>query len=256
LFEGCGNPEVALHCHMMLRNCCKHAELVKIMLEYGFATRDDGLVKLARHATFDISSDAFSSLRELLLTHKAEGAQYLDSHFREFFTLYNELLQVQDYVTKRQALRLLGEILLDRKFMRVMLAYVGDEQFLQIHMNLLRENQSLSTGSKAIQADAFHIFKIFAANPNKPPRVHQILLKNRDRLIKLLDSLAPIDTSPKSSKEADDSFAQDRRAVLQALRGLESLPTNTVPEKAGYKSNGPEQSSTLPPSLPPAALQD
>jgi calcium binding protein 39 len=211
LLEGCGNPEVALHSHMMLRNCCKHAELLKIMLEHGFATREDtGLLKLARHSMFDISSDAFSSLRDLLLTHKAEAAQYLELHFREFFTPYNELLQVQDYVAKRQALRLLGEILLDRKFMKVMLDYVGDEQFLQIHMNLLRE-----TGSKAIQADAFHIFKIFAANPKKPARVHQILLKNRERLIKLLDSLG---------KEAGESFAQDRKAVVQALKALEALP--------------------------------
>jgi calcium binding protein 39 len=237
LLEGCGSPEVALHSHMMLRNCCVHVELVKIMLEHGFATREEiGLLRLARHSTFDISSDAFSSLRELLLTHKVEAAQYLETHFREFFTLYNELLQVQDYVTKRQALRLLGEILLDRKFMRVMLAYVGDEQFLQIHMNLLRE-----TGSKAIQADAFHIFKIFAANPNKPPRVHQILLKNRDRLIKLLDSLG---------KEADESFAQDRKAVVQALRALEALPT-AVAAKDGSPTAG--STSAPPPTLPDKA---
>jgi len=212
LLEGCGNAEVALHSNMMLRSCTRHAELVDCLLEAGFAT---GLLKLA-HQTFDISSDAFSSLRELLLTHKAAAAAYLEAHFNDFFLPYNDLLQVGDYVMKRQALRLLGEILLDRRFMRVMLSYVSDEQFLQIHMNLLRDKES-----KAIQADAFHVFKIFAANPNKPPRVHQILLKNRERLVKLLESMG---------KDTDESFVQDRRAVVQALGTLEALPVKEAPK--------------------------
>jgi len=215
ILDGCGNDQVALHCNMMLRSCTRHSELVVCLLEarphdLPFST---GLLKLTRSQTFDISSDAFSSLRELLLTHKATAAAHLEKNFREFFVPYNELLQAEDYVTKRQALRLLGEILLDRCFMRVMLSYVSDEQFLQIHMNLLRDD------SKAIQADAFHVFKIFAANPNKPLRVHQILLKNRERLVKLLDKLG---------KEGDESFAQDRKAVVQALRALEAQPANAA----------------------------
>jgi len=211
LLDGCENDQVALHCNNMLRSCTKHAELVACLLEarphdLPFAT---GLLKLTQHQTFDISSDAFSSLRELLLTHKATAASHLEANFKDFFDPFNELLQAEDYVTKRQALRLLGEILLDRCFMKVMLLYVSREEFLMIHMKLLRDE------SKAIQADAFHVFKIFAANPNKPRNVHQILLKNRDRLVKLIDSLG---------KEGDESFAQDRKAVVQALRALEPSP--------------------------------
>jgi calcium binding protein 39 len=225
LLAGCGNAEVALQSNMMLRSCTRHAELVVCLLEANFAT---GLLKLTQHQTFDISSDAFSSLRELLLTHKAAAAAHLEGNFREFFLPYNELLQAEDYVTQRQALRLLGEILLDRRFMRVMLSYVSDEQFLQIHMNLLR------TSSKAIQADAFHVFKIFAANPNKPPKVHQILMKNRERLVKLLDSMG---------KEGDESFAQDRKAVVQALQALEPLPTRTT---SGYVGGSEKEGSDDP----------
>merc|ERR1719450_336337 len=118
--------------------------------------------------------------------------------------------------------------------MKVMLAYVGDEQFLQIHMNLLRE-----TGSKAIQADAFHVFKIFAANPNKPPKVHQILLKNRERLVKLLDAMG---------KEGDESFAQDRKAVVQALQSLEAPPARTSGYASEGKKDGGEDAPTSSPS--------
>jgi calcium binding protein 39 len=191
---------------MMLRSCALHPELVVCMLDAGFATE---LLMLAQHQTFDISSDAFASLRELLLTHKSVAATYLETYFKMFFARYNKLLQTEDYVTKRQALRLLGEILLNRDFKDVMLQYVGEEQFLQVQMNLLRDH------SKAIQVDAFHIFKVFAASPNKRTRVHQILFKNRDRLVRLVESLG---------KGDDGSFQQDQKAVIGALWALEALP--------------------------------
>lgn len=216
LLDGCGNPEVALHNNMMLRSCARDPKLLATLLEEGFTF---GLMKLAHHETFFISSDAFSSLRELLLTHKAISSQYLEAYFHEFFSKFNELLQVDDYVTKRQALRLLGEILLDRSFMKVMLAYVGNEQYLQIHMNLLRED------SKVLQVDAFHVFKIFAANPKKPQRVHQILFRNRDRLIKLIDTFKP-------SNDNDKSFMDDRVAVVNALKGLEAPRRSKSPPRS------------------------
>jgi len=91
--------------------------------------------------------------------------------------------------------------------MAVMIAYVDSEHFLQIHMNLLRNN------SKAIQLEAFHIFKIFVVNPRKPFRVHQILHRNRERLVKLLENFS-------SKKTDDDQFAKDLRTVLETLRKL------------------------------------
>jgi len=208
LLDGCGNEEVALNSNMMLRSCAHNPKLVGTMLEAGFAM---GLLKLTGHENFSISSDAFASLREVLLTHKAISAEYLAKRSTEFFEKFNALLQRDDYVTKRQGLRLLGEILLDRSFMKVMLAYVGNEQYLQIHMNLLREN------SKALQVDAFHIFKIFAANPKKPQKVQQILYKNRERLIKLIGTLKP-------NKGEDTSFTDDQAAVVKSLMSLEAPP--------------------------------
>merc|ERR1711874_628250 len=123
-----------------------------------------------------ISSDAFSTLHDFLLTHRASSAVFLEAHFKDFFAQFNKLLELDsDYVTQRQALKLLSEMLLNRTFMKVMLAYVGDETFLQIHMNLLRNNMR-----------AFHVLKTFVANPQKPPRVQQILYKNKGKLVQLL----------------------------------------------------------------------
>merc|ERR1711862_132773 len=139
---------------------------------------------------------------ELMLTHRRVAAAYLEANFDVFFVPYNELLGSAEYVTKRQALRLLGEILLDRQHRKVMRLYADEEHFLQVQMNLLRDN------SRSIQIDAFHVFKLFAASPGKPPRVQQILVKNRDRLVKLLGSL---------DKQDDEGFQQDQKAVIEAL---------------------------------------
>lgn len=203
LLDGCGNSEVALHCHMFIRSCARFPDLVVCMLDAGYATR---LLELAQHQIFDIASDAFSSLRELLLAHRQLAAAYLEENFKTFFAPYNKLLESADYVTKRQALRLLGEILLERHHKRVRCLYVGEGQFLQVQMNLLRDN------SRAIQMDAFHVFKLFAACPNKSPRVHQILLKNRERLVRLLELLV---------KDDDEEFLQDQSSVIEALWMLE-----------------------------------
>ena len=103
-----------------------------------------------------------------------------------------------NYVTKRQSLKLLGEILLDRANFNVMTRYIASETNLKMMMNLLRDK------SKNIQFEAFHVFKVwlyrgsrlasdstkplqvFVANPKKPPQIESILRRNKDKLLKFL----------------------------------------------------------------------
>ncbi len=59
-----------------------------------------------------------------------------------------------NYVTKRQSLKLLGEILLDRANYTVMTRYISNDTNLKMMMNLLRDK------SKNIQFEAFHVFKV------------------------------------------------------------------------------------------------
>ncbi|KAG5561194.1 hypothetical protein RHGRI_004274 [Rhododendron griersonianum] len=75
--------------------------------------------------------------------------------------------------------RLLGDMLLDRSNSGVMTRYVSSRDNLRILMNLLRES------SKSIQIEAFHVFKLFAANQHKPPDIVSILLANRSKLLRL-----------------------------------------------------------------------
>lgn len=223
LLDGCARIEVFYHCAQMLRACIKYPELVTTVLQQGAAEQ---LIELAQHKNFDISSEAFSTLRELLLRHKVAVARYIEENSAELFRHFNTLFEVEDYVTQRQALRLLGEVLLDRKFMDAMVAYVGNERYLQIHMNFLRDD------SKAIQLEAFHVFKIFVANPRKPPRVQQILYKNKDRLLALLQAF-----SEDRRKDGDANLAQDLAAVLRLLQAIEQ-PAKAPKEQRNLATAG------------------
>ena len=50
--------------------------------------------------------------------------------------------------------QLLGELLLDRANVKVMMRYVSDSKNLQMMMMLLKDN------SRSIQFEAFHVFKV------------------------------------------------------------------------------------------------
>lgn len=73
--------------------------------------------------------------------------------------MYNTLILSPNYVTKRQSLKLLGEILLDRANYNVMTQYIASEANLKMMMNFLRDK------SRNIQFEAFHVFKVGSSPP-------------------------------------------------------------------------------------------
>jgi calcium binding protein 39 len=79
-----------------------------------------------------------------------------------------------------QSLKLLADILLARGNVRVMFNYVKSKQQLMLVMNLLRSS------SRTIQHEAFHVFKVFVANPKKPADIRAILISNREKLLRFL----------------------------------------------------------------------
>lgn len=81
------------------------------------------------------------------------AAEFLDTHYDQFFSQYAALIQSDNYVTKRQSLKLLSEIMLDRANFGVMTRYISSEDNLKMMMNLLRDR------SKNIQLEAFHVWK-------------------------------------------------------------------------------------------------
>jgi calcium binding protein 39 len=84
-----------------------------------------------------VASDAFNSLRDLLVTveNKNISSTFLDNNFEEVFIHYEVLLKKGNYVTRRRALKLLGELLLDRSNFNLMIRYIASKDHLKVSGN-------------------------------------------------------------------------------------------------------------------------
>ncbi|KAJ2820179.1 conidiophore development protein hyma [Coemansia furcata] len=201
---GYASADAAIFCGNMLRECFKHEALVKATLGlpeffnfFGYVEGDN----------FDVTSDAFTSFREALTKFKDPAVAFLKDNYDAFFAKYSELLQSNNYVVRRQSLKLLGEILLERKNFHVMTSYIRQSDNLMMTMNALNDK------SKSIQYEAFHIFKIFVANPEKTFGVHNILYKNKDRLVKFL-------TDFQNDKNSDEQFRDEKVFLVREIKRL------------------------------------
>ncbi|KDP39218.1 hypothetical protein JCGZ_00975 [Jatropha curcas] len=204
LILGYEDPDLALHYGGMLRECIRHQSIAKYALESENMKKFFNYIQLPN---FDVAADAMATFKELLTRHKSTVAGFLSKNYDWFFQDFNsKLLESQSYITKRQACKLLGEILLDRSNTAVMVRYVSSKDNLRILMNLLRES------SKNIQIDAFHVFKLFAANQNKPPEIVGILIANRSKLLRFLADF-------KMDRE-DEQFEEDKTLVIKEIASL------------------------------------
>jgi len=106
-------------------------------------------------SSFEVSADAFDCFRLLLTKHKQLVSQYMSTNFDMFFERYNStLIKSDSYVTKRQSIKLLGEVLLDRQFYEVMTRYVDSGENLKLIMWQLKDDRRM------VQYEAFHVFKV------------------------------------------------------------------------------------------------
>ncbi|KAF2858847.1 Mo25-like protein [Piedraia hortae CBS 480.64] len=164
-------------------------------------------------SSFEISADAFDTFRLILTKHKPLVSQFVATNAERFFEKYNEvLIKSESYVTKRQSIKLLGELLLDRQFYEVMTFYVDSGDNLKLIMWQLKDERRM------VQYEAFHVFKIFVANPNKSYDVLKFLIMNKDRLLKFLPRFL--------ENRTDDEQFNDEKTWL--LKTIGSLPDSTA----------------------------
>ncbi|KAI3614323.1 mo25 protein [Moniliophthora roreri] len=200
---GYENEEIALNTGMILKEMLRHEPLCKILL---YSDKFYNYPHYIETTTFGISCDAFANLKETLTRHKPMVAEYLDQNYDRFFSSYTTLILSDNYVTKRQSLKLLGEILLDRANFNVMTRYIANEANLKMMMNLLRDK------SKNIQFEAFHVFKVFVANPKKPPQIETILRRNKDKLLVFLKNF--------HNDKEDEQFSDEKQFLIVQIQGL------------------------------------
>jgi len=208
LCRGYEQQEVALNCGTMLRECVRYEALAKIVIN---SEHFINFFKYVEVSTFDIASDAFATFKELLTRHKMLAADFLEANYDTVFTHYQRLLHSDNYVTKRQSLKLLGELLLDRHNFSVMTKYISNPDNLKLMMNMLKEK------SRNIQFEAFHVFKVFVANPNKPKPILDILLRNQDKLVDFLSKFH-------TDRSEDEQFNDEKAYLIKQIKELKALP--------------------------------
>ncbi|KAF2031033.1 Mo25-domain-containing protein [Setomelanomma holmii] len=213
LCRGYDRRESAMPCGGVLREALKHDAICALLL-YDEPTEDGSPIDLGNvnpdlpssghgvfwkffdwidKGAFEVSADAFTT-------------------FRMFFAKYNSMLiQSESYVTKRQSIKLLGEILLDRANYNVMTQYVDSGEHLKIIMKLLRDDR------KMINYEGFHVFKVFVANPNKSNAVQKILISNREKLLRFLPSFL-------EDRTEDEQFIDEKSFLIRQIEQMPSLP--------------------------------
>jgi len=87
-----------------------------------------------------------------------------------------------------------------------MTRYISDVENLKMMMNLLRDKQ------RTIQFEAFHVFKVFVANPNKTTPILNILIKNKARLIQFLSNF--------HNDNEEDQFNDEKSFLVKQIQQL------------------------------------
>ncbi|KCV73452.1 calcium binding protein 39 [Fonticula alba] len=92
-----------------------------------------------------------------------------------------------------------------------MTRYISHSNNLKLIMVLLRDR------SRNVQYEAFHVFKVFVANPNKAPEILGLLTKNRRQILTFLS------TFQEERTRNDNQFAEEKNFLI---RQIEKLPVD------------------------------
>jgi len=175
------SSEIVLVCGEMLRVCLEHDAVVKVVLTQ--ETLSLFFKEYLHRKNFTIQSDALSTMK--ILVENDYIATFLadEENYKFFFkSFHNELvLSFNEYVTVRESLKLLGEMLLKRSNYKILMKYIGDKQNLKTIMTVMAHKAAV------IKLEAFHVFKVFAANPKKTPPIEELLCANREALLTYLE---------------------------------------------------------------------
>ena len=179
-----------------------------IVLPFDTDADDSPLSSSPQNNTFIMNTDDDGASILLSLKYAAKVEVFMEKLSSNFLERYYEPIFTQrfnptklvlssnhaNYITRRLSLQLLSYILPSRLNYTVMIQYVSSKANLRTIMMLLRDT------SAHITLEAFNVFKIFVANPNKPPEVIRTLADNKVKLIKYLTGLH------KEKEEVDEQF--------------------------------------------------
>ena len=211
IFALCKGYEVednALNCGTMLRDCIRYQPLAKIIFNSEYFMN---FFKLIEGPNFHSSSDAFQTFRELLTRHKLLAAEFLEDNYDMIFQRYQSLLDSENYVIRRQSLKLLAELLLEPHNFLPMTKFISNPDNLK-HIMIKMKNEK----SRNIQFEAFQVFKFFVANHNKPKPIVGMLVRNRETMVEFLINF--LADSPN-----DNHFEDEKAYLIKLIRELKKV---------------------------------
>jgi len=212
-------PEIALVCGEMLRVCLSKKPIVKLLLTMDTLRKffDDYLHK----KNFTVWSDALSTFKMFVESDYMTDFLSDDDNYETFFRLFHAklVLKFEEYVTVRESLKILGEMLLKRSNYGIMMKYIGNKENLKCIMT------AMTSKAANIKTEAFHVFKVFVANPKKSRPVHELLYCNRDKLIKYLEKF--------HSDSTEEQTGEEQKLLITTLRRLK--PLEPLEKKASPK---------------------
>lgn len=174
LIKGPENPEIGLICGQILRDCIKFEVINRFVL---YSPSFYNFFKYVQIPTFEIATDAMMTLHELLTTHRKLLSEFLGNNYDVFITAMNKLITSKNYVTKRQSVKLLNELVSQRSNQQFLSKFFDDANNLKLTMLLLSDKL------KNLQLEGFHTLKFFVANPKRSQKVTDILIKNKANFI-------------------------------------------------------------------------
>ncbi|AOW27450.1 calcium binding protein 39 [Candida albicans P57072] len=174
LIKGPENLEIGLICGQILRDCIKFEVINRFVL---YSPSFYNFFKYVQIPTFEIATDAMMTLHELLTTHRKLVSEFLGNNYDVFITAINKLITSKNYVTKRQSVKLLNELVSQRSNQQFLSKFFDDANNLKLTMLLLSDK------SKNLQLEGFHTLKFFVANPKRSQKVTDILIKNKANFI-------------------------------------------------------------------------
>ncbi|MCO5583293.1 hypothetical protein L7F22_037203 [Adiantum nelumboides] len=99
-----------------------------------------------------------------------------------------------------------------------MTRYISNEENLKDMMNLLKDK------SKNIQFEAFHVFKVFVANPKKPPVIENILRRTENGWCNFSPTSTTTRTTSNSSTKSNTSCRSSSGCLAASLIFPRVLP--------------------------------
>lgn len=216
LMNSAGNVEIHHTICQILRECSHNEKLVAYMM----SLQNFWLfIQYVDHSEFEVATDNFSTFQEYLRNFPELTMKFILQNMDYFTKCINGLISSKNYVARRQSLRLLFQIIKQPRNYPYLLEYTSNVESLKLIMHLLRDK------SKNIHYEAFQIFKCFVVNPEKPKGVVSILVRNRQKLIEMLEKPHTL-----ADRREDHSYQQERAYVKQKLMSFpdKSNPSNVL----------------------------